>query len=77
MISYAMIWEKITRRFILKTRLTFMIYLYLTAVQRPEMFCLRLNVGRKFILVLSLSLSIGIIVFLLDFFTAFMRRRMC
>ena len=69
--------KKITRRFILKTRLTFMIYLYLTAVQRPEMFCLRLNVGRKFILVLSLSLSIGIIVFLLDFFTAFMRRRMC
>ena len=54
MISYEMIWKRIIPGFILRIPRTFMIYRYLTVAPRREMFCLRLNVGRRFIPVLYL-----------------------
>lgn len=58
------------------TPLSFMIYPYLTVVRKPAMFCLQLNAGRRFIPALYLFRSIGITVFPMDYFTAFMHRRM-
>lgn len=40
--------EKIILRFTLRTLLNSMTYLYLTAVQKPAMFCSQLSAGRTF-----------------------------
>lgn len=55
----------------------FMIYRYLIAVPKQEMFCLPSNVGKIYIPDLFLSLLIGTIVFHTVCFTVSMHLRMC